>query len=138
VTLKSFNSAGIPGSMVAMAPLLGVIAVPNVLESQLRAKVARAKSDLRTLNVALESYFVDHNRYPNEGDLGTLTTPIAYITAIPNDPYTPGQPYKYRKIGDNEWVIFSVGPDLQNQNADIIYDPTNGSVSIGDIIRKNR
>jgi type II secretory pathway pseudopilin PulG len=37
--------------------------VPNFLEAQTRAKVSRAKSDMRTLATALESYYVDNNNY---------------------------------------------------------------------------
>lgn len=135
LALKTFNSAGIPGSVMAMAPFLGVVAAPNVFESQTRAKVARSKADLRTMAVALESYFVDNNRYPDEGNLGVLTTPIAYITSLPSDTFATGQKLKYKKTGDNDWIMYSVGPDMQDNNADTIYDPTNGTISIGDIIR---
>lgn len=51
--------------VVAIIAILAAAAVPNFLEAQTRAKVSRAKADLRSLSTALESYMVDHNRYPD-------------------------------------------------------------------------
>lgn len=79
--------------VVAIIAILAAIAVPNFLEAQVRAKVSRIKSDMRTSATALESYAVDNNKYPVElplsadGYLSTislssLTTPIAYITSL--------------------------------------------------------
>ena len=41
--------------VVAIIAILAAIAVPNFLEAQTRAKVARVKSDLRTTAVAIEA-----------------------------------------------------------------------------------
>ena len=96
--------------VVAIIAILAAIAVPNFLEAQTRAKVARVKSDQRTLVVGLEAYKVDTNRYPPRtrvpalpppgqtsvqrgvGDaqlraeeLGVLTSPIAYLSSLPTD-----------------------------------------------------
>jgi prepilin-type N-terminal cleavage/methylation domain-containing protein len=73
--------------VVAIIAILAAIAVPNFLEAQTRAKVSRAKADIRSLATAIEAYRIDFNRYPN--DIGNdwpwyppdaLSTPIAYIT----------------------------------------------------------
>ncbi len=83
--------------VVAIIAILAAIAVPNFLEAQTRSKVSRARADMRTVVTALESYFVDNNRYPldrnfwqskvgvNDGDvaLTRMTTPIAYLTSVP-------------------------------------------------------
>ncbi|MCB2156524.1 type II secretion system protein GspG [bacterium] len=91
--------------VVAIIAILAAIAVPNFLEAQTRSKVSRAKADLRTLATGLESYRVDNNNYPyceNIGNTpwlppggtprssttekpGGLTSPIAYLTSLPND-----------------------------------------------------
>jgi prepilin-type N-terminal cleavage/methylation domain-containing protein len=42
--------------VVAIIAILAAIAVPNFLEAQVRAKVARVKSDHRTMATAIESY----------------------------------------------------------------------------------
>jgi prepilin-type N-terminal cleavage/methylation domain-containing protein len=53
--------------VVAIISVLAAIAVPNFLEAQTRSKAARVKADQRTIATALESYHVDHNRYPPQG-----------------------------------------------------------------------
>ncbi len=75
--------------VVAIIGILAAIAVPNFLNAQIRAKVARTKGDLRAIGLALESYRVDQNNYPLgwsgpdlTRDLRELTTPIAYITQV--------------------------------------------------------
>jgi len=84
--------------VVAIIAILAAIAVPNFLEAQTRSKVARVKADMRTLATAIEEYSTDWNRAPlaprdwgGIGDLGTLshlTTPVAYISSVPPDPFT--------------------------------------------------
>ncbi|MFH1740027.1 MAG: prepilin-type N-terminal cleavage/methylation domain-containing protein [bacterium] len=86
--------------VVAIIGVLAAIAVPNFLNAQIRAKIARAEADLNGLSLALESYRIDHNHYislwetrnwPGNYDpnaicshrLLSLSTPIAYISAIP-------------------------------------------------------
>ncbi|CAN5491204.1 hypothetical protein BH09SUM1_BH09SUM1_00120 [soil metagenome] len=82
--------------VVAIIAIVAAIAVPNFLEAQTRAKVSRSKADLRTLATALEMYRVDTNHYPPDfGSCATcntyisrmkfLTSPIGYITSVPED-----------------------------------------------------
>ena len=94
--------------VVAIISILASIAVPNFLEAQTRAKVARAQNDLRTVAVALEMYQVDNNTYPTRtkvpaaagvsgvGDIelrmeemSRLTSPLAYISSLPTDIFVP-------------------------------------------------
>jgi prepilin-type N-terminal cleavage/methylation domain-containing protein len=81
--------------VVAIIGILALIAVPNFLEAQTRAKVSAARSNLRITLVGLEAYRVDANRYPPTrpsfpsdplgilaaAQLAPLTTPINYISA---------------------------------------------------------
>jgi len=79
--------------VVAIIGILAAIAVPNFLNAQLRAKVARAYSDLRAITTAFDMYNLDHNAYPFYGGTNWgsdtiyphITTPIAYIASIPYD-----------------------------------------------------
>src|SRR6188768_3789796 len=50
--------------VVAIIAILAAIAVPNFLEAQVRAKVSRARTDMRSVATALEGYAVDNNKYP--------------------------------------------------------------------------
>jgi prepilin-type N-terminal cleavage/methylation domain-containing protein len=173
--------------VVAIIAILAAIAVPNFLEAQTRAKVSRVKADARSLATAVESYMVDNNKLfrtarvvgeTREYLMSRMTTPIAYMTSIPKDPFNnvdaaPGDrviviwgpdyinadasqearsaiffsPYPEYSDGVNLlkrdfWVLFSLGP---NRVYDILnpsfpspmtpYDPTNGTVSNGDVVR---
>ena len=50
--------------VVAIIGILAAIAIPNFLNAQVRAKVARCKADMDTAAKGIELYGVDHNRYP--------------------------------------------------------------------------
>jgi type II secretion system protein G len=63
--------------VVAIIGILAAIAIPNFLQAQTRAKVARAKADMRSLVTALESYAVDNNKYPPEDAQSSITLPKA-------------------------------------------------------------
>ncbi|MCB2155152.1 prepilin-type N-terminal cleavage/methylation domain-containing protein [bacterium] len=195
--------------VVAIIAILAAIAVPNFLEAQVRSKVSRAKSDMRTLATGLESYVIDYNHYPDvdrttisppiklgleysRPALTLLSTPVSYITSpLLIDPFAVGSTntryYGYAncdaallnpdlsavgasyatvdnkpRFDNHRWVLQSVGPDVTNfalaspaeypdqgfnnayhflvdpqdgVGANFIYDPTNGTVSVGDIVR---
>lgn len=79
--------------VVAIIGILAAIAVPNFLNAQIRAKVARSQADMRSIRLATESYRMDSNQYPRSGMaanwqvLQTLTTPVAYLSSLPPDPF---------------------------------------------------
>ncbi|RJP32884.1 MAG: prepilin-type N-terminal cleavage/methylation domain-containing protein [Candidatus Omnitrophota bacterium] len=83
--------------VVAIIGILAAIAVPNFLNAQVRAKIARVESDMKALSTALESYMIDRNSYPGDHDLDNymngenglfkLTTPVSYIASLPSDPF---------------------------------------------------
>lgn len=84
--------------VVAIIGILAAIAVPNFLNAQIRAKVARVYADQRAYGTAMEMYFLDWNRYPFERDCGCtyvqylrgLTSPVAYMTSVSlPDPFLP-------------------------------------------------
>ena len=72
--------------VVAIIGILAAIAVPNFLNAQTRAQIARVETDIKALSTALEMYRVDRGSYPgdhdldnyfnNENGLFKLTTPI--------------------------------------------------------------
>lgn len=85
--------------VVAIIGILAAIAVPNFLNAQIRAKVARSQSDMRSLGTALEMYHLDNNQYPPTPDtaanlrlarLAKLTSPMAYMSSVPLDPFRQG------------------------------------------------
>src|SRR5688572_25714650 len=91
--------------VVAILAILALIAIPNLLESQVRSKVARAKADMRTIATAMEAYATDKHQYPPDFNANIypgisvtdesltyaqITTPVAYITSVPLDPFHRG------------------------------------------------
>jgi len=99
--------------VIAIIAILALIAIPNFIEAQTRAKIARVMGDQRSVATALEAYSVDWSRYPfylnamdaddeaddDNSDANTaqaqiityvpfsLTTPSGYITSVLIDPY---------------------------------------------------
>jgi hypothetical protein len=82
-----------------------------------------------------------------------LTTPVAYLTSFFLDPFAPGSKIPFAYYADEDgWVLVSPGPDGKydiNPESDYsssvsqpslrllakYYDPTNGAVSPGDLVR---
>jgi len=91
--------------VVAIIAILSAIGIVNLLHAQTRSKVARTRADQRTLATALEAYGTDANAYPVGNGYGLalsrpsvandprvlerLTTPVAYISAVPGSPFPP-------------------------------------------------
>ncbi|MCX7044946.1 MAG: prepilin-type N-terminal cleavage/methylation domain-containing protein [Candidatus Sumerlaeota bacterium] len=93
--------------VIAIIAILALIAIPNFLEAQTRAKVSRAKADMRSIATAIEAYMIDQNMYlkcnsfsygfscpdgiNNPPVFERLTTPIAYLSgqACFMDPFAP-------------------------------------------------
>lgn len=128
--------------VVAIIGILAAIAVPNFLNAQVRAKVARVKSDIRAIAQAQEMYYLDNNSYPPESEdnifsgrrarseagLFFLTSPVSYIGSIPHDPFQDTTHIRFsgaeaayetgvasRKGINIAFCIFSRGPDM-NEN----------------------
>lgn len=109
--------------VVAIIAILAAIAVPNFLEAQTRAKISRARADMRTITTGLESYHIDNNCYPKNNNLSwalsfgsthprmlptleRLTTPIAYLTGESsfNDPFTGRAQYYGNNLNNVETI----------------------------------
>lgn len=75
--------------VVAIIGILAAIAVPNFLNAQLKARVARCKADLKAIGVGMEQYFIDHNDYPPSLYLHWLTSPIPYLSSVARDVFPP-------------------------------------------------
>ncbi|MEW6236257.1 MAG: prepilin-type N-terminal cleavage/methylation domain-containing protein [Candidatus Omnitrophota bacterium] len=113
--------------VVAIIGVLAAIAVPNFLNAQIRAKVARCYADMRSLGSTMEILRMDkgvmlvdwwdddleagHTRLREvfnmvgagpdfeirgcEAVLAPLTSPIAYMSSIPFDPFQKSGYYYY-------------------------------------------
>ncbi len=174
--------------VVAIIGILAAIAVPNFLNAQMKAKIARTKSDVRMLDdqavirhMDIGLWLIDGNdsgppekcsfpngfaffgRRPAEVGVSTnglgdnffngqiwalLTTPVAYISSIPQDPFAKGMFYGYEDrdcsntVGSH-YLIFAAGPDgdygdwYTDRHA-TPYKTSNGIVSNGDVWRSRK
>lgn len=105
--------------------LLATFVVINVLPSQDKAMVQKAKGDIRLLEQAIEMYRLDMLDYPDEdaglealralppgADNGDRYRTGGYVKFLPDDPW--GRPYIYRYPGEYGVVdILSYGSDGQ-------------------------
>lgn len=78
--------------VIAIILILISIALPNFLEAQIRAKVARVQGDIRSISIGQHSYYLDRKVYTDDcggGSMGCLqsTTPVKYMATIPFDPF---------------------------------------------------
>jgi type II secretion system protein G len=104
--------------VVAIIGILAAIAVPNFLNAQVRAKVARVYSDLRSLSTAIEMYRIDNNHYPGGETLWAssskwwlkhtyrfhvLTTPVSYTASVPIDPFQTEKPQSIKTDLGSIW-----------------------------------
>ncbi|MBN2327269.1 MAG: prepilin-type N-terminal cleavage/methylation domain-containing protein [Candidatus Omnitrophica bacterium] len=79
--------------VVAIIGILAAIAVPNFMNAQIRAKLARVESDMSALATALALYKLDEGHCPHDLFAGhcwaysyaLLTTPVAYMNSILTD-----------------------------------------------------
>lgn len=99
--------------VVAIIGILAAIAIPNFLEAQTRAKVARVKADLRTLSIGLETFYIDHNEYPEGTDNPARYDPkIEVFLGV----LAPGY-YTLRTRGDGE----AAGRDFPTLTTPVAY-----------------
>jgi len=131
--------------VVAIIAILAAIAVPNFLEAQVRSKVSRCKSDLRTYSIAIQAYAVDNGRVPvGMTEYGRmygapssfamafaaykfLTTPVAYISSLPTDPFVNEQKTRdtgggYRTEGNFYYLNCFVHGTTNGWGGDVMMD----------------
>lgn len=117
--------------VIVIIGLLTTVVVINVLPSQDRAMVEKARADVRLLEQAVEMYRMDTLKYPTleEGIDVLINAPKSasfrsegYIKSLPTDPW--GNAYQYLYPGERgKFDIFSYGadgrPGGEGLNADI-------------------
>ena len=105
--------------VIAIILILIAIALPNFLEAQIRARVTAAMGDIRTLATTFEMYYQDFNQYPPTHDpndpgqngLYQITSPIKYISSIPQDPFAH-QDGLIPEGGEFGWEVASSGATM--------------------------
>jgi hypothetical protein len=103
---------------------------PNFAEAYVRELYTVTDNHLVRVMAAVQLYFNDKKVYPNT--LAELSP--NYLSSVPKDPFSDTD-FVYGRVRDT-FFIYSIGPDLVDDKVGIIYDPTNGTVSSGDILGK--
>lgn len=93
--------------VVAIIGILAATAISQLNSAMIRSKVARAQADLQSLKTAIHLYHTDQNEFPaapvHAGlaaynfaqRLRVLTTPVAYINALPREPFPKRSRYEF-------------------------------------------
>lgn len=117
--------------VVVIIGILASVVVPRIMDNPDKARVAKAKNDIRALESAMDLYRLDNFTYPStdEGLEALITAPSSapanwkqggYIKKLNNDPW--GNDYLYDNEGGNV-VIYTYGADGasggEGPNADI-------------------
>ena len=109
--------------VIAIILILIAIALPNFMESRVRALVTKIRAEHRSLYTALESYRLIFRDYPAtfherinlwkepadvdnctvRWGLRTLTTPVAFIKPLPNASFTT--------LGSRGWGAYNAKPN---------------------------
>lgn len=118
--------------VVVILGILAAIVVPKIMDRPVQAQITAAKSDIRTLESALNLYRLDNHSYPttDQGLEALVQKPSnakawkegGYIGRLPKDPW--GKEYQYLNPGANGPIdIFTYGADGQQggegANADV-------------------
>jgi hypothetical protein len=157
-----FRAIIIAGAIVLVAMILCV--PTGITSAHERAKVSRIKFDARTMQTDLDAYMEQNSRFPEAADFSpfpgvyrnaqTATLSIGVMPDVepPKDPFLAedeGYPLIYATDG-KRFVIFASGPDQEydtpvhmifedsfvpSDSYFFTYDPTNGTVSAGDVLR---
>ena len=117
---------------ITILGLLATIVVINVLPAQDQAMVQKARTDIATLEQALDAYRLDMRQYPTseEGLQALVEAPRdatgnyregGYIRRLPDDPW--GNPYQYAYPGEHGMFdIWSLGRDGREGGEDLDAD----------------
>ena len=119
--------------VVVIIGVLAAMVVPRLAGRSEQAKIARAKSDIAAIGLALDLFELDIGHYPESLDaLAAKEAPSGlsddarshwdgpYLKkGLPKDPW--GRPYTYQKLSQHhiDYDLSSLGPDGQAGNDDV-------------------
>ena len=97
--------------VIAVISILIGIALPRFRGMQEEGNIAKAKGELRTLQTAIESYYIhNNNTYPSGLSDLTSATPLI-VGSLPDDPFNSGNDYGFDASDNGDYfVVYSTGP----------------------------
>jgi len=108
--------------VVVILSILAAVVVPRIMDNPDKARVVKAKQDIRVIKNQMDLYRLHNFRYPTtEQGLEALVQKPAdaphwqdggYLDKLPKDPW--GKPYLYLSPGQHSQIdIYSLGADGQ-------------------------
>lgn len=97
--------------VIAVIAILIGIALPRFRGMQEEGNIAKAKGELRTLQTAVESYYIhNNNTYPTALSSLTTASPNIIGSSLPADPFNGANNYGYAQSTNVRfYVIYSIG-----------------------------
>jgi beta-lactamase regulating signal transducer with metallopeptidase domain len=106
---------------------------PEFMEARIRELSMQARFGESKIACGLALYRAQHGRYP--AALADLAPEC--LNEVPSDPFS-GKPFAYQAgPGGTSYTLHSVGPDRANDTTGLLYDPTNGAISAGNVALRN-
>lgn len=96
--------------VIAVIGILVGIALPKFKGMRDEGNIAKAKGEMRTLQTAIESYYMHNNAMPSMAQL-TTAVPNIIGTTTPKDPFVAGGTTDYTLASNGSFfVLYSKGP----------------------------
>jgi len=96
--------------VVVILGILAAIVVPNIMDKPGKAKITKAKSDIRAIESAFNMYRLDKHVYPTTDEGLEALVAGEYLARMPKDPW--GRPYQYLSPGAQGQIdIYTCGRD---------------------------
>ena len=98
--------------VISVIAILVGIALPRFKGMTDEGNIARARGELRTLQTAVEIYYIRKGAYPANAHAALTGATPQIIASTPTDPFTTGSAYGYARSPSpfNYYIIYSVGP----------------------------
>ncbi|TJY55803.1 type II secretion system protein GspG [Sinimarinibacterium sp. CAU 1509] len=127
--------------VVVILGILAAVVVPRIMDNPDKARITKAKQDIRVLESTLELYKLDNFNYPStqQGLDALVKKPSGepdapnyksggYVKSLPKDPW--GNPYQYLQPGARgEFDLFSLGADNRPGGEGVAADIGNWDLS---------
>lgn len=68
--------AGCGFLLLILLGIVAAIAIPSLLVSKEKAQIVKTKTDMVTLSTAMESYYLEHGRYPTVSSTEEIVTTL--------------------------------------------------------------
>lgn len=110
--------------VVVILGLLATTIMPKILSKPDKARVQKAKFEIRQIETALASFKIDNGRFPTTSEgLAALVSnpgglsdydPDGYLPKVPPDPWKNSYVYISPGLGGRDYDLISYGKDGEN------------------------